>query len=176
METPRLYLRPWKATDREAFRVMGMDPEVMRYFPSLLDAAQSDALAQRITDIIAQQGWGFWAVALKETDQFIGFVGLHRQEKESGLPQTPFIEIGWRLARPYWGHGYAYEAAKAALSYGFEQLHCKKIYAFTAKENIPSQRLMIKLGMKNTGEDFLHPKIEVGHPLRLHCLYTIERT
>ena len=153
---------------------MGADPEVMRYFPNLLTPQQSDELAQKITELITIQGWGFWAVELKETSTFIGFVGLHRQKKESGIPHTPFVEIGCRLARQYWGQGYAYEAAKAALSYAFEYLNCTKVYAFTAQINIPSWRLMHKLGMRNTGHDFAHPKIPVGHPLSTHCLYVLD--
>ena len=175
METQRLRLRQWKAEDRETFRLMGSDPEVMRYFPARLSEKEADDLAQRISDLIDRQGWGFWAVEIKETSTFIGMVGLHRQEKSSGIPETPFVEIGWRLARPYWGNGYASEAARAALRYAFDTLNCTKVFAFTACINKPSLRVMSKLGMKDSGLDFDHPKVPQGHPVQRHSLYVVER-
>lgn len=169
----RLRLRQWKLEDRKVFRKMGKDPEVMRYFPTLLSFKEADQLAQRASDLIDQQGWGFWAVELLETNEFIGFAGLHRQDPESGIPCTPFVEIGWRLARPYWRKGYGYEAAQQALKYAFEVLSCEQIYAFTALINQPSRRLMTKLGMQNLKKDFDHPKVD--HPsLKRHCLYMIK--
>ena len=168
----RLALRQWRLEDRQSFRQMGQDSEVMRYFPSLLSFAESDQLAQRIYDLIDKQGWGFWAVELLETKEFIGFVGLHKQEVSSGLPHTPFVEIGWRLSRKYWGKGYAYEAAQLALKYAFEALNCEQIYAFTSLTNTPSRRLMAKLGMSDSKEDFDHPKVNVPS-LKRHCLYVI---
>ncbi|MGD8108913.1 GNAT family N-acetyltransferase [Vibrio sp. TRT 17S01] len=176
METARLRLRQWKAQDREAFRLMGADPQVMRYFPALLSHDESDAMVQRIFDIIDQKGWGFWAVELKETREFIGFVGLHQQAQDSGIPNAPLVEIGWRLAQPHWGKGYAPEAAQAALKFAFEQLNLDTVYAFTALPNQPSQQVMMKLGVKNLQQDFNHPKLPQGHPLQRHCLYAIKRS
>ena len=169
----RLALRQWRLEDRQSFRQMGQDSEVMRHFPSLLSFAESDQLAQRIYDLIDKQGWGFWAVELLETKKFIGFVGLHKQEVSSGLPHTPFAEIGWRLSREYCGKGYAYEAAQLALQYAFEVLNCEQVYAFTSLTNHPSRRLMVKLGMADLKEDFDHPKVNVPS-LKRHCLYVIE--
>lgn len=143
------------------------------FISTLLSDQESDLLAQRITDTIEQQGWGFWAVELLETNEFIGFIGLHRQVPKNGLPFTPFIEIGWRLARPYWRKGYAYEAAQQALRYAFQKLNCEQVYAFTTINNHPSRQLMTKLGMQNTKNDFEHPKVD--HPdFKPHCLYVIE--
>ena len=99
----RIQLRQWKTADLKVFRDMGQDPKVMHYFPSLLSLEESDQLAQRIYTLIVQQGWGFWAVELIASNEFIGFVGLHRQEVSSGIPHTPFVEIGWRLSRLHWG-------------------------------------------------------------------------
>ena len=100
------------------------------------------------------------------------FVGLHSPQ---GLPCCPCVEVGWRLAKEHWGNGYATEAAKAALSYGFETLELAQIVAFTAVPNLRSQAVMLRLGMANTGNNFLHPAITHGHPLQEHVLYAIAR-
>lgn len=125
--------------------------------------------------LIAERGWGFWAVEIKATGQFIGFVGLHYQDENSGIPHAPFVEIGWRLDAEFWGVGYAPEAAEKALEFAFTTLNCAKVYAFTALPNLPSLRVMQKLGMENTGQDFNHPKLESGHPLERHCLYRMTK-
>ncbi len=171
METARLRLRQWRPEDREPFAVLNGDPEVMRYFPDTLDRRASDALADRIEKLIAEQGWGFWAVELKQSGDFIGFVGLHRPAP--GLPFSPCVEIGWRLARPYWGRGYVVEAAKAVLAFGFEQLGLDEILAFTVKYNRRSWQLMQRLGMVREPESFMHPALPLGSPLREHCLYRL---
>lgn len=98
-ETARLRLRPWRDEDRLPYAALNADPEVREYFPGVLDFASSEAERERIQDKIEQQGWGFWAVELKETGAFIGFTGLNASE---GLPCSPCVEIGWRLARAYW--------------------------------------------------------------------------
>ncbi|PSW35653.1 GNAT family N-acetyltransferase [Photobacterium phosphoreum] len=173
METQRLILRQWKPEDYSAYATLNADPQVMRYFPATLSNTESDQQADRIENLIAERGWVFWAVELKSTGKFIGFVGLHSQDESSGIPDAPFIEIGWRLAADYWGVGYAPEAAKKALHFAFEVLNIPSVFAFTALQNIPSQQVMIKLGMKNTQQDFNHPKLEQGHRLERHCLYQI---
>lgn len=171
LTTDRLILRPWKVEDYEPFARMTADPEVMKYFPSCLSKAESDFQAKRLQTLIETNGWGFWAVELKNTAEFIGFVGLHRQE--NAIPNAPFIEIGWRLAKTHWRQGYATEAAKKALDFGFKHLAANAIYAFTPLTNIPSQKVMQKLGMANTQQDFDHPKVATNHPLARHCLYKI---
>ncbi|AOT09298.1 GNAT family N-acetyltransferase [Pseudoalteromonas luteoviolacea] len=183
LETERLVLRQWQETDKIPFAQMCADPEVMRYFPELLNKNESDVLREKIKALIDERGYGFWAVALKEhvshvskqstNSRFIGFVGLHWQTQI--MPELPFMEIGWRLNRHYWRNGYAYEAAKAALTFAFETLKLNQVYAFTATENIPSQKLMKRLGMKNLNQDFAHPALPRGHTLQAHCLYAITR-
>ncbi|PSW15574.1 GNAT family N-acetyltransferase [Photobacterium rosenbergii] len=175
LETDRLILRQWKSEDYPDYARLNADPDVMQYFPAVLSEQESDAQAARITQLIAERGWGFWAVEVKATGQFIGFVGLHSQDEQSGIPNAPFIEIGWRLAKDYWGKGYAPEAADKALQFAFEELMAPSIYAFTALSNIPSQKVMEKIGMANIGQDFDHPKLPTGHHLERHCLYQITR-
>src|SRR5687767_6508609 len=120
-ETERLRLRQWQANDREAFAALNADPKVTEYFPFPIDRTASDAMVDRCQSLIAERGWGFWAAELKQTAQFIGFVGLHIPAAE--LPFSPCVEIGWRLAFQYWGKGYATEAALGSLRIGFERLN-----------------------------------------------------
>ncbi len=173
LTTSRLILRQWQPLDYEPFAKMSADPEVMRYFPQCLNRAQSDALADKAKGLIDQHGWGFWVLELKQSGEFIGFVGLHQQTE--GIPNTPFIEVGWRIAREHWRQGYASEAARVAIDFAFEHLAQPRVYAFTTLTNQPSQQVMLKLGMTNTGQDFLHPKLAPDHPLALHCLYAIDK-
>ncbi|MGF1734813.1 GNAT family N-acetyltransferase [Photobacterium satsumensis] len=175
LETDRLILRQWKREDYPVYAKLNADPAVMNYFPAVLSPQESDAQAARITQLIAERGWGFWAVELKATGQFIGFVGLHSQDEHSGIPNAPFVEIGWRLAKEHWGKGYAPEAASRALQFAFCELSAPSIYAFTALPNTPSQRVMGKIGMVNIGQDFDHPKLPQGHSLQRHCLYQITK-
>ncbi|WP_413110775.1 GNAT family N-acetyltransferase [Thaumasiovibrio sp. DFM-14] len=175
METKRLILRRWREADRDAFENIVADPLVMRYFPSTLTKAESADLAKRICDLIDINGWGFWAVELKSSGEFIGFVGLHRQDAESGIPNAPFVEIGWRLSSKHWGQGFAPEAAHKALEYAFDTLGEQSVYAFTTLSNAPSQRVMLKIGMENLHQDFDHPKLPKGHELERHCLYKITK-
>lgn len=170
--TDRLQLRQWLPQDKDAFAAMGADPEVMRYFPALLTRAQSDAMADRCAALIAERGWGIWAVERLEDQQFIGFVGLHVPQAD--LPFSPCVEIAWRLARHAWHQGFAAEAAQAALAVGFAQLGLAEVVAFTATTNRPSQALMQRLGMlQDKAGDFDHPALAVGHPLRAHVLYRL---
>lgn len=170
--TQRLLLRQWQQSDYLPFAQLNADPLVMEYFPRRLTRKLSDEVADKMQSLIATNGWGFWAVELRATNQFIGFVGLHSPQ---GLPCCPCVEVGWRLAKEHWGNGYATEAAKAALIYGFETLELEQIVAFTAVPNLRSQAVMLRLGMANTGNNFLHPTITHGHPLQEHVLYAIAR-
>jgi RimJ/RimL family protein N-acetyltransferase len=170
-ETARLQLRQWRESDRFPFAQLNADPRVMEYFPATLDRASSDAMVDRCQALIAKQGWGFWAVELKEIGEFIGFVGLHRPTAE--LPFSPCVEVGWRLVYDYWGKGYATEAAKAALKVGFETLELVEIVSFTAVINQRSRAVMERLGMHEAAETFEHPLVPVGHRLRQHCLYRL---
>ena len=170
-ETDRLKLRQWVATDRQPFAALNADPVVMEHFPAVLDRSASDAMAERCESIIAERGWGFWAVETKETGQFIGFVGLNIPTAE--LPFSPCVEIGWRLASLFWGKGFATEAASAALRIGFEVIRLPEIVSFTALSNIRSQAVMERLGMQRSPETFDHPNVPPASSLREHCLYRL---
>jgi RimJ/RimL family protein N-acetyltransferase len=169
--TERLILRPWRDDDLAAFAALNADPIVMEHFPSLLDRAQSDARAQRIRDEFEREGFGLWAVEVPGVAPFIGFTGLSRP---AFMPEV--VEVGWRLARAHWGAGYATEAARAALAWGFANLPLAEIVAMVVPDNVRSQRVMARLGMvRDEAVAFDHPAIAVGHPKRLHWLYRLPR-
>jgi RimJ/RimL family protein N-acetyltransferase len=170
IRTPRLLLRQWRAEDRELFAAMGQDPEVMEYFPALLTREESDAGADRAEAYIAQNGFGFWAVEIPGEASFAGFIGLKSPGFEAHF--TPSIEIGWRLARPFWGRGYATEGAEAALEFGFTQLALEEIVAYAVTTNVRSLAVMRRIGMQFS-EEFDHPGFAEGHRLRRHVLYRI---
>lgn len=174
LETGRLVLRPWLSADRAPFAALNADSEVMACFPAPLTRDESDALADRLAILIAQRGWGVWALERKEDGQFIGFTGLH--EPTDPLPFAPCVEIAWRLARTAWGQGLASEAARAVLAHGFDSLGLDEIVAFTTLGNRRSRALMERLGFSNRGEDFDHPLLPAHSPLLRHCLYRLGRT
>ncbi|OGK04802.1 MAG: GNAT family N-acetyltransferase [Candidatus Riflebacteria bacterium GWC2_50_8] len=171
IETDRLLLRQWRAEDRLPFSEMNADPEVMKYFPTLLTREQSDLLADRCQAFIEEHGWGLWAVETRTEGLFIGFVGLSIPVAD--LPFNPCVEIGWRLSRLAWGKGYATEAARAALRLGFETLHLSDIVSFTSVINVKSRAVMERLGMIPDSSTFEHPRVPPGNSLREHCLYRI---
>ena len=172
-ETERLYLRQWQGSDYAPFARMNADLRVMEHFPACLEQAASDELADRCCKLIAERGWGIWAVELKQTQSFIGFVGLHIPTHD--FPFNPCVEIGWRLAADHWGNGYATEAAQAALQVGFDMLELEEIVSFTSLLNRRSQALMERLGMQREAWTFEHPALPAGSPLREHCLYRLDR-
>ena len=169
--TERLYLRQWRDSDYALFAKLNADPKVMEFFPALLTSDESDAMAKRCQSLIAERGWGLWAVELQTTHEFIGFVGLHIPT--AILPFSPCVEIGWRMAADFWGQGYATEAALGALRVGFEVLNFPEIVSFTALLNQRSQQVMARVGMHNADEGFEHPSVAKGSPLRKHCLYRL---
>ncbi|GAA3845517.1 GNAT family N-acetyltransferase [Sphaerisporangium flaviroseum] len=170
--TERLILRGWREQDLVPFAQMNADPEVMEHFPSTLTREQSDAMVARISDGLREHGFGLWAVEVRESGEFAGFTGLVWQRFEAHF--TPAVEVGWRLARGAWGHGYATEAATAALDHGFGPAGLGWIVSMTARTNLRSQAVMRRLGMtRDPREDFDHPKLEVGSPLRSHVLYRL---
>jgi RimJ/RimL family protein N-acetyltransferase len=174
VRTSRLLLRAFGDLDVDAFAAMNADPRVMRHFPATLSRAESDAMVARIRDDVAQRGFGIWAVEIPESAPFIGIVGLARSR--FAAPFTPCVEVAWRLAAEHWGKGYATEAARASLRYGFTALGLDEILAWTTPENTASLRVMAKLGMtRNPAEDFDHPRVPQGHRLRRHVLYRISR-
>ncbi len=151
---------------------MSGDPRVMQHFPSTLDRAGSDALAGRIEALIAERGWGFWALEERATMRFIGFAGLHVPAHEFSF--SPCVEVGWRLCFDAWGQGFATEAAQTALAFAFQRLHLPKVVSFTAVPNDRSRAVMVRLGMHQVGT-FDHPALEAGHRLRRHWLYEMPR-
>jgi ribosomal-protein-alanine N-acetyltransferase len=174
LETARLRLRGWRESDLEPFAALNADPLVMEHFPDRLTRAESDAMVAYIGEHFARHGFGPWAVEAPGAADLIGFVGLSIPRFESHF--TPCVEIGWRLAREHWGRGYAPEAARAALRFGFEQVGLDQIVSFTVPANLKSRRVMEKLAMRrDPGDDFDHPSLAEGHPLRRHVLYRMSR-
>lgn len=174
LETERLRLRAWRAGDHEPFARLNADPRVTEYLGATLDRAQSDAMVARIEAGFAEHGFGLWAVEVTGGAPFIGFVGLSVPRFQAHF--TPCVEIGWRLNAAAWGHGYATEAAHAALAYGFEQRELPEIVSFTTAANLRSRAVMERLGMRRRPEDdFDHPALPADHPLRPHVLYRLTR-
>ncbi len=175
IETARLRLRPWQDGDRAPFAAMSADPEVMRY---LMHPASPDVVDAWIDRQIARQaehGFCFWAVEERASGAFAGVVGLARISYEAHF--TPAVEVGWRIPRPFWGRGYAPEAALASLRFGFDDLGLQEIVANACSENVKSQRVMQKIGMtRDPADDFDHPMMTDDHPLRRHVLYRVGAT
>ncbi len=170
IKTQRLILRSWQQKDLRAFAALNADPLVMQFFPSPLTKEESDALAARIQKHIETHGYGFWAA---EADAFIGMIGIAHVNFVA--PFTPAVEIGWRLAHPYWGKGYATEGAKASLEYAFKMLKLPEIVSFTSAQNFRSRAVMERLGMRHDSkDDFDHPKLPEDSHLRRHVLYRIK--
>ncbi|MEU4405968.1 GNAT family N-acetyltransferase [Streptosporangium sp. NPDC023963] len=174
METERLIMRRWREDDREPFGALNADPEVMEHFPAPLTRSQSDAMVDRIELAFDEHGYGLWALEVRETGRFIGFTGLAWQRFEA--PFTPALEVGWRLARHAWGHGYAVEAAGRAVAEGFAVAGVDEIVSMTTRRNARSRAVMERLGMtRDPSCDFDHPAVPSSHPLRPHVLYRLRR-
>ena len=170
--TSRLVLREWRDSDLEAFAALNADPRVREYFPSLMTPAESQASIDRMRAHQAEFGFGFWAIEVPGVADCVGMCGLAHARFEA--PFTPCVEIGWRIAHEHWGQGYAPEAARASLDYGFETLGLNEIVAFAVVTNAKSRRVMEKIGMTyDPADDFDHPALPPGHPLRRHVLYRI---
>ena len=153
---------------------MNADPRVMEFFPSVRTRAETEEQVSRIRKHFDGHGFGYWAVEVPGVSPFIGFVGLKTTQFEA--PFSPCIEIGWRLAFEHWGHGYATDGARAALKFGFDTLRLDEIVSFTVPANLRSRRVMERLGMvRSPAEDFDHPLVPTGHPLRRHVLYRLSR-
>lgn len=172
IESERLFLRRWKPSDHEPFHQMNSDSDVMRFLPKLLSREESDATIARIEEHFEKSGFGWWALEKKETGEFIGFTGLYVPKFEAHF--TPCVEVGWRLAKAHWKNGYATEAAKAALDFGFSKIGLQEIVSITVPANRPSIAVMERLGMnRKPSEDFDHPRLPMGHELRRHVLYRL---
>ena len=173
-DTPRLRLRQWRESDREPFATLNADPVVMEFFPALVSREVSDASINTWQSQFAEHGWSNWAVEVRNTETFAGFVGLSIPRRL--LPFSPCVEIGWRLARAHWGKEYATEAALGAVRVAFEELALPEIVSFTTLLNVKSRAVMERIGMHNANKDFEHPGVPPGHPQRMHCRYRIRRT
>lgn len=171
--TPRLRLRQWQARDLAPYAALNADPEVMRFFPATQSLEQSERSIALWSAELDERGWSNWAVERRADGVFIGFVGLGVPRR--ALPFMPCVELGYRLARPHWHQGYATEAGREALRFAFQDLQLPEVVAFTAKLNLPSQAVMQRLGMVDAQEDFEHPGVPEGSPLRPHCLYRLSR-
>jgi RimJ/RimL family protein N-acetyltransferase len=170
IETQRLVLRCWQSSDREPFAKMNADPNVMEFFPAPLTSLQSDALVAKIERHFQRHSFGLYAVELKVGGGFAGFIGLSVPTFRAHF--TPCVEIGWRLSSDFWGKGLATEGAEAVLKYGREVLRLKDVVSFTVPVNLRSRRVMEKIGMTHDpADDFDHPQLPPGHPLRRHVLY-----
>ena len=181
LRTNRLLLRRWRPEDRAPFARLNADPALMEFFPHPLAAAQSDRLANHGDRLFDRYGYGLWAVEVLESQAFIGFVGLSAVESDDPFPDRPFpfaptVEVGWRLAREAWGQGYAPEAARHCLRFGFEVVGLEEIVSFTSTVNLRSRRVMEKIGMhRDAGDDFDHPRLTPGDPLLRHVLYRLQQ-
>ncbi|MFI6630075.1 GNAT family N-acetyltransferase [Nonomuraea fuscirosea] len=174
MDTERLIMRRWREEDREPFAAMNADPEVMEHFPAPLSRQESDVLVDKIEAQFDRLGYSLWALEVRASGQFIGFTGLALQTFDA--PFLPAVEIGWRLARPAWGQGYATEAARRAVTYAFDEAGLDAIISMTAASNLRSQAVMRRLGLtRDPAEDFAHPLLPADHPLSPHVLYRLRR-
>ena len=175
IETDRLLLRALTYADRQPFATMNADPEVMTYMSRSLDRSGSDLFMARIQDHWDAHGFGLWAIERPNDGAFLGFAGLSAPAFEA--PFTPAVEVGWRLARTAWGHGYATEAGAAALDHGFEALGLAEIVSFTAVGNDRSRRVMERLGMTHDPvDDFDYPLVPPGHIVHRQVLYRLLST
>jgi RimJ/RimL family protein N-acetyltransferase len=174
IRTARLRLRGWREADIDPFARLNADPRVMEHFPSVLAREETEALVARIGAHFAAHGFGLWAIEVTGVAECVGFAGL--SVPSFAAPFTPCVEIGWRLAAEHWGHGYATEAARAALDFGFNDVGLDEIVSFTVPANLRSRAVMERLGMhRSPADDFDHPQLPHGHPLSRHVLYRLQR-
>jgi RimJ/RimL family protein N-acetyltransferase len=174
LRTQRLLLRQWQDGDLEPFAALNADPQVMEFFPDVLDRATSDVFVARQRALLRERGWGLWAVEVLDSGAFAGFVGLAAVPPE--LPASGGVEVGWRLAHSCWGQGYAPEAARAVVAHGFDVLGLDEIVSFTTERNVRSRRVMEKVGLTHDpSRDFVHPRTPGwwGAP---HVLYAASRS
>jgi RimJ/RimL family protein N-acetyltransferase len=170
--TDRLLMRRWQDSDRAPFAVLNGDAETLKFFPATLDRAASDAFVDRIEERFDQQGFGLWALEVAGTGEFIGYTGLN--PLPDGVPGAGGMEVGWRLLRQAWHHGYATEAARAALGVAFDGAGLPEVWSMTAVLNEPSQAVMRRIGLTEVAR-FEHPRVPEDSPLRPHVMYRLAR-
>ena len=171
IETERLKLRDWEEKDLLPFQQMNANRQVRRYFPSLLSYRRSELDMRKMDEIIKEKGIGLFAVELKETGEWIGFIGVNYLPKESKYPfkELPLYEIGWRLIPEVWGNGIATEGAEAVMDYAMEK-GITELYSFTSETNLPSRKVMEKIGMTFL-DNFEFPDLSKYHPLKRYVRY-----
>ena len=175
LRTERLLMREWVAADREPFAALNADPVVMEHFPGPMSREASDAFVDRIEVQWNSHGWGLWAIEVPDVAPFIGYVGLWPADY---LPHGPRVEVGWRLARRYWGHGYATEAATRAVAVGFEEVGLDEIVSFTVPQNRRSRAVMERIGLaEDPAGSFDHPRVDAARNPHLvrHVFYRLGR-
>ena len=154
-------IRPWTAEDRPAFTAMASDPEVMRYVHGGKPYAEEeiDEFLTRQARQLAEHGVCMGAVVDKSSGQIVGVAGTQP------LGQTGDLEIGWWLAREFWGRGYATEAGAAAMHHVLETLARPRVVAVIDPGNDASVRVVTRLGMtydrRYTGVELKHRKPEI---------------
>jgi RimJ/RimL family protein N-acetyltransferase len=175
LSSGRICLRRWRDGDREAFAAMNSDARVMEFFRSPLSRVESDAMVDGIEAHFSKHDFGLWAIEVPGVAPFIGFAGLAVQAAPPFSARfTPCVEVGWRLAFAHWGHGYATQAARLALGYGFGTLALPQVVSFTSATNHRSRAVMERIGMhRDPADDFDNPRLPEGHPLRRHVLYRL---
>jgi RimJ/RimL family protein N-acetyltransferase len=174
LTTARLHLRPWRDSDHAPFAALNDDPEVMRYMPRHLSRSESAQLVSDFNAALERRGWGVWALARRDSDELLGYVGLAAPTFTAHF--TPCLEVLWRLQRRSWGHGYATEAARACLAFAFAALAATEVVGFTVPANQRSRAVMARLGMRHDPrDDFEHPRLLPGDALRPHVLYRLPR-
>jgi RimJ/RimL family protein N-acetyltransferase len=172
LATERLRLRPWRDDDFEPWAALNADAEAMRFFPRTYERTESDAQVQSFQKFIDERGWGLWAVEVPGVAPFVGMAGLHVPTFTA--PFTPCVEVGWRFWRPYFGRGYATEAGRAALAFGFGELGLSEIVSMTAVQNTPSRAVMERLRMRyDPAADFGHPRLPADCHVHRHVLYRL---
>ncbi len=142
----RLGFRNWLTEDIEILSALNADSEVMEFFPSIQTREQSEKFIAQMQNEFGEKGFCYFAVDQLDTNELIGFIGIHEHTFESDF--TPCIDIGWRLKRSVWYQGFATEGAKRVLEYAFNELKIEKIVSFTPIINTPSENVMKKLGLK----------------------------
>jgi 3-dehydroquinate dehydratase / shikimate dehydrogenase len=174
LQTERLILRHWQKSDVELLAKLNSDPRVMEYFPKMKTLDETIHDYHLLVETMEKHGWGFWAMELKDTHQFIGEVGLEFVDFEASF--TPAVEIGWRIGYEFWGNGYATEGATEVLKFGFDVLNLKEVVSFTTVANQRSRHVMEKIGMKHDPDgDFDFHTFPEGHIHRRHALYRIRK-
>ena len=172
VQTERVGLRRFQDSDLDSFFQLNSDPQVMEFLPKLLSRDECADYMRRINNKIDEQGFGFWAAENLVESELMGFVGITRVSFEADF--VPAVEIGWRLARRWWGQGFATEAAIGVLDFAFQEARLSEVVSFTAMQNEKSFRVMERIGMTRERQ-FEHPLLEAGHRLRSHWLYRISK-